>query len=162
MRRLLVAIGAVAVLGAMAMPALAQAPDKIPVFLYVDTVNGTRPAPGTPPRPVGCTQTNNFKRGEQVVFRIWGSVADTGAILNTEIVKYAYVRLPGVPNLKLNWGPHGAQSNRVWFWTLAWIVPKNYPLGSAMTQVVFKTENNTFGRFDYELQIVPNLASKKK
>lgn len=162
MRRLLVAIGAVAVLGAMAMPALAQAPDKIPVFLYVDTVNGTRPAPGTPPRPVGCTQTNNFKRGEQVVFRIWGSVADTGAILNTEIVKYAYVRLPGVPNLKLNWGPHGAQSNRVWFWTVPWIVPADYPLGSVRARIVFKTDENKFGLYDFDMNIIPTAAKKKR
>lgn len=162
MRRLLVAIGAVAVLGAMAMPALAQAPDKIPVFLYVDTVNGTRPAPGTPPRPVGCTQTNNFKRGEQVVFRIWGSVADTGAILNTEIVKYAYVTLPGVPNLKLNWGPHGAQSNRVWFWTVPWIVPADYPLGSVRARIVFKTDENKFGLYDFDMNIIPTAAKKKR
>lgn len=162
MRRLLVAIGAVAVLGAMAMPALAQAPDKIPVFLYVDTVNGTRPAPGTPPRPVGCTQTNNFKRGEQVVFRIWGSVADTGAILNTEIVKYAYVRLPGVPNMKLNWGPHGAQSNRVWFWTVPWIVPADYPLGAVTARIVFKTDENKFGLYDFDMNIIPTAAKKKR
>jgi hypothetical protein len=31
-----------------------------------------------------------------------------------------------------------------------------------MTQVVFKTEANTFGRYDYELQIVPNMAARKK
>jgi hypothetical protein len=162
MRRLLVAVGAVAVLGAMAMPALAQAPDKIPVFLYVDTVNGTRPAPGTPPRPVGCTQTNNFKRGEQVVFRIWGSVADTGAILNTEIVKYAYVKLPGVPNMKLNWGPHGAQSNRVWFWTVPWIVPADYPLGAVTARIVFKTDENKFGLYDFDMNIIPTAAKKKR
>lgn len=164
MRRMLLMLGAAVVLSAIASPALAQSaadPPKYPVFLYVDTVNGTRPV-GAKPRPIGCTQTNYFARGEQVVYRIWGSEAATGDVLSTENVKYAYVKIPGQPNLKLNWGPHGAASNRVWFWTLAWIVPKNYPLGSAMTQVVFKTENNTFGRFDYELQIVPNLASKKK
>ncbi|HWX08474.1 MAG TPA: hypothetical protein VNY33_00725, partial [Gaiellaceae bacterium] len=32
--------------------------------LYVDTVNGTRPA-GAAPRAIGCSQTNVFKRGEQ-------------------------------------------------------------------------------------------------
>jgi hypothetical protein len=96
------------------------------------------------------------------VFRIWGTEAPTGSILSTENVKYAYVKIPGQPNLKLNWGAHGATSNRVWFWTAAWIIPKNYPLGTAATQIVFKTENNTFGRYDYELQIVPNLAAKKK
>jgi hypothetical protein len=162
MRRLLVAIGAVAVLGAMAMPALAQAPDKLNVFLYVDTVNGSRPAAGTKPRPIGCTQSNNWRRGEQVVFRVWGSVADTGAILNTENVKYAYVSIPGQANMKLNWGAHGAQTNRVWFWTSAWIVPADYPLGSLKARIVFKTEENKFGRYDYDMNIIPTAKAKAK
>lgn len=164
MRRMLLMLGAAVVLSAIAAPALAQSsadPPKYPVFLYVDTVNGTRPS-GAKPRPIGCTQTNYFARGEQVVYRVWGSESATGDILSTENVKYAYVKIPGLPNLKLNWGAHGTAPNRVWFWANAFIVPKGYPLGSVMTQVVFKTENNTFGRYDYELQIVPNLATKKK
>lgn len=162
MRRLLVLLGAVAVLGAVAAPAVAQAPERVNVFLYVDTVNGTRPAPGTPARPIGCTQTNTFKRGEQVVFRIWGSVADTGDILNTEIVKYAYVKLPGAANMKLNWGAHGASTNRVWFWTTPWIVPADYPLGAITARIVFKTEANKFGLYDYDMTIVPSAAKKKR
>ena len=164
MRRLFLMLGAAVALSAIAAPALAKStvdPPKYDVFLYVDTVNGTRPS-GAKPRPVGCTQTNYFARGEQVVFRSWGSEAAKGDILSSENVKYAYVKIPGQPNLKLNWGAHGAPTNRVWFWSNAWIVPKNYPLGTAATQIVFKTESNKFGRFDYELQIVPNLAKKKK
>jgi len=162
MRRLLVLVGVAAILGALAVPALAQAPERLNVFLYVDTVNGTRPAPGTPARPIGCTQTNTFKRGEQVVFRIWGSVADTGDILNTEIVKYAYVKVPGVSNMKLSWGAHGAATNRVWFWTTPWIVPADYPLGAVTARIVFKTEANKFGLYDYDMTIVPSAAKKKR
>jgi hypothetical protein len=164
MRRLVLTLGAAVVLSAIAAPALAQStanPPKYPVYLYADTVNGTAPA-GTKPRPIGCTQTNYFARGERVVFRVWGSEAATGDILSTENVKYAYVKIAGQPNLKLNWGGHGTAPNRVWFWSAAWIIPKSYPLGSVVTQLVFKTENNTFGRLNYELQIVPNLANKKK
>ena len=164
MRRMLLAFGAAVVLSAIAAPALAQSPadpSKYPVFLYVDTVNGTRPV-GAKPRPIGCTQSNYFARGEQLVFRVWGNEAATGDILSPENVKYAYVKIPGQPNLRLTWGPHGVPSNRVWFWANAWVIPKNYPLGTAMTRVVFKTEANTFGRYDYELQIVPNLAARKK
>jgi hypothetical protein len=164
MRRILLMLGAAAVLSAIAAPALAQSsadPAKFNVFLYVDTVNGTRPV-GAKPRSTGCTQTNYFARGEQVVFRSWGSEAATGDILSTENVKYAYVKIPGLPNLKLNWGAHGTEPNRVWFWSNAFIVPKNYPLGTVTTRIVFKTESNKFGRYDYELQIVPNLAMKKR
>jgi hypothetical protein len=161
MKRLFLLAGIVAALGAVAAPAFAQVPEKLNVFLYVDTVNGTRPV-GAKPRPIGCTQTNIFQRGEQVVFRIWGSEADTGAVLSTENVKYAYVKLPGSPNLKLNWGAHGSSTNRVWFWTSAWIVPADYPLGSINARIVFKTEANKFGLYDYQMTINPTAARKRR
>lgn len=160
MRRLLLLLGVVAVLGAVAAPALADIP-RLNVFLYVDTVNGTRPA-GAKPRPIGCTQTNTFQRGEQVVFRVWGSVAETGDILSTENVKYAYVKLPGEKNLKLNWGAHGATTNRVWFWTTPWNIPATYPLGSVTARIVFKTEEGKFGLYDYAMTINPTSAKKKR
>ena len=68
---------------------------KLDVALYVDSVNGTRPA-GTTPRPVGCTQTNVFKRGEQFVLRTWGSEMATGSVLSTENVATATLTVPGV------------------------------------------------------------------
>lgn len=160
MRRLLLLAGIVAVLGALAAPALAQVP-TLSMFLYVDTVNGTRPAPGTKPRPVGCSHTNTFKRGEQVVFRVWGSLAETGAILSNENVKYAYVQTPGLPNLKLNWGGHGSGTARVWFWANAYLLPADYPLGNVTARIVFKTEDNKFGRYDYDMTILPSAAKKK-
>ena len=96
MRRIFV-LGAAVMLSAIAAPALAQSsadPVKYPVFLYVDTVNGTAPAGRSPGRS-GCTQTNYFARGERPVFRVWGSEAATGNILSTENVKYAVRQDPG-------------------------------------------------------------------
>jgi hypothetical protein len=54
MRRLLLLLGVVAALGAVAAPAFAQVPEKLNVFLYVDTVAGTRPV-GVKPRAIGCS-----------------------------------------------------------------------------------------------------------
>ena len=53
--------------GTPTAPATADS-GKLDVSLYVDSVNGTRPAAAAP-RPIGCTQTNVFKRGEQFVLR---------------------------------------------------------------------------------------------
>ena len=86
MRRPLVLLGFVAAVIALVVPTVAQAatgPTKLDAFIYVDTVNGTRPA-GAKPRPIGCTQSNVFTRGEQMVFRVWGTDAATGDILSTE------------------------------------------------------------------------------
>ena len=140
----------------LAEAALAErtAPDRLDVFLYVDSVNGTRPS-GAKPRPVGCTQTTTFKRGEQLVFRIWGNETPTGSILSTENVKYAYVKIPGQPFARLNWGAHGTAPNRVWFWTAAWNITQDFPLGTVTFRVVFKTESNKFGMYDHVVTIIP-------
>lgn len=165
MRRLTLLVGLALALTALVVPALAQAadgPKKLDAFLYVDTVNGSRPSPGTKPRPIGCTQTNNFTRGEQMVFRVWGTDAATGAILSTENVAYAYVKFPGLPNAKLNWGAHGATTNRVFFWTWAVNIPADYPLGDGTARIVIKTDDGKFGTFDYAFTVVPALKTAAK
>lgn len=167
MKRLLLMMGLAVTASAILVPSLAQAadpPKKLDVMLYVDTVNGSRPAAGVARRKVSCTQTNVFIRGEQQVFRIWGTVAGSGDILSTENVKYAYVTVPGSPNLKLSWGAHGATSNRVWFWVAAWNLPADAPLGESTAKIVFKTEDDAFGTYEFKYSIVPQLSvtAKKK
>ena len=117
------------------------------VMLYVDTVQNLHPKYGVLPT-VGCSRTNFFKRGNGVVFRVWGIESSTGLILAPTNVKYAYVKIPGQPNLKLTFGKHGAKPDSPWFWTAAWDVAPDYPLGVVAFQVVFKTQLNKFGIFD--------------
>lgn len=158
MRRLMLVIGAAVAAAAFAGPALADGtdlPGKLPVFLYADTVNGSRPV-GVAPRPTGsCTQTNIYRRGEQLVFRVWGTETEAGDTLTTENVRYAYVKIPGLPNQKMNWGAHGATTNRVWFWTAGLNIPADYPLGTVKARIVFKTESGTFGALDHVLTVNP-------
>lgn len=164
MRRPLLLLGLASALVALAMPGLAEGatgPTKLDAFLYVDTVNGTRPT-GAKPRPIGCTQSNTFTRGEQMVFRIWGTDAATGDILSTENVAEAYVTFTGMGDLKLNWGAHGPTSNRVWFWTVAVNLPADYALGTGTARVVFKTDEGKTGTYDYQFTIVPALRTTAK
>ncbi len=118
-------------------------------FLYVDIVNSPRPKAAAP-RPKSCTQLSSVKRGERPVFRIWGVETGTGAVLSPENVKYAYVKIPGLPNTKLNWGPHGSGTARSYFWTAGFDVALDYPLGVLAFKVVFKTESGKFGIYTQE------------
>jgi hypothetical protein len=127
---------------------------KLNVALYVDTVNGTRPK-GAPPRPIGCTQTNVYKRGEQLVVRAWGYDLATGAILTMDNVDEAHFSVPGQANVPLNWGSHGATGYKVWFWANAWIVPATYPLGDVTIQVRFTTAGGKVGSFGYPITVIP-------
>ena len=65
-------------------------------------------------------------------------------------------------NLKLNWGPHGPTTNRVWFWTVAVNIPADYALGEGTARIVFKTDDGEFGTYDYRFTIVPALRSLSK
>ncbi len=128
---------------------------KLDVGLYVDSVNGTRPAAAAP-RPVGCTQTNVFKRGEQFVLRSWGTEMATNDVLSTENVDTATFTVPGVATpITLNWGAHGATTNRVWFWSNAWNIPTDFPLGDSTLRVTFRLDSGKVGNFDYLITIIP-------
>lgn len=126
----------------------------VDVALYADTVNGTRPA-GAPKRPVGCTQTNVWKRGEQLVVRAFGYDLSDGSILSMDNVTDAHFSVPGVPKIPLNWGAHGATGNQVWFWANAWQIPTDYPLGDVDIQVSFTTLGGKTGTLDYPITIIP-------
>ncbi len=125
---------------------------KVDAVVYADSVNGTRPA-GTTPRPIGCTQTNVFKRGEQFVLRTWGFDLAAGAILSIDNVAEAHFAVPGQPNVTLNWGSHGPA--KVFFWTNAWQIPKDYPLGETTVRISFALTSGKSATLDYPITVIP-------
>ena len=124
------------------------------VALYVDTVNGTQPV-GAPKRPVGCTQTNVYKRGEQIVLRTWGFDLAAGQVLSTDNIDTATYSIPGQAAATLNYGAHGATGAKVWFWSSPWIVPVAFPLGDVTIHITFKTDSGKTGTYDHIVTIIP-------
>ena len=114
------------------------------ISLYVDTVNGTQPV-GAPKRAVGCSQTNVYKRGEQVVVRVWGFDLSTGTTLSTDNVDTATYTIPGQATAPVTYGAHGAVGAKVFFWSAPWIVPATFPLGDVTIHVAFKTDERQDG-----------------
>lgn len=151
MNKLVALTIAAAAAAVLAMPAVAQEPPnpfpgkKLDVFIYADTVTSSSTKP-TPAKV--CSQTNFFNRGARVVFRMWGNEAATGLALTTDNVKYAYVKIAGQPNLKLTFGKHGKLATSPWFWSAAWAIPADYPIGAVSWRIVVKTKANKFGAFD--------------
>jgi len=119
--------------------------------LYVDSINGTAPA-GTQARPIGCTQTNVYKRGERVVVRSWGTDLATNDVLSNDNVDTATFAIAGQPTETMAWSAHGA----VYFWSNFWIVPADYPLGETTIHVTYKTLSGETGSYDYTINIIPS------
>jgi hypothetical protein len=126
----------------------------VDLSLYVDSVNGTAPA-GTSARPISCTQTNVYKRGERVVIRSWGADLNTGDVLTSDTVNEAHYSIAGQPNVVMAYSAHGAVGAQISFWSNFWIVPADYPLGETMVHVVFTTETGKTGTYDYPINIIP-------
>jgi hypothetical protein len=139
---------------APAGPAGAGTGSGLNASLYVDTVAGTGPV-GAAKRPVGCSQANVFKRGEQVVVRSWGTDLSTNDVLSTDNVNTAHVSIAGVPDVTLNWGAHGTVGAQVFFWSAPWIVPATYPLGETTLHVVLNLESGKTATYDYPINIIP-------
>jgi hypothetical protein len=124
----------------------------VKAVLYADSVNGTRPAAAAP-RPVGCTQTNVYRRGEQFVLRMWGFEMSNGAVLSLDNVSEAHFAIAGQPNVTMNWGSHGTA--KVFFWTNAWQIPVTYPLGDTTVHASFTLTSGTVATLDYPITIIP-------
>jgi hypothetical protein len=114
----------------------------VEIAMYTDTVSSSR---GEVRQSRVCTQTNYFPRRSRVVFRMWAVDTRSGEVLTSLDVKYVYVKIPGQPNVGLNFGPHGAAGNTVNFWSAAWAIPASYPLGIVPFRIVVKTEDGRFG-----------------
>ena len=136
-------------LAADAGPALAadSAPfpaKKVDVMVYGDTITSSR---GDVKFDKSCWQRNNFPQKSRVVFRMWAVDVAKGTPVVDSDVKYVYVKIPGQPNLKMGYGKHGRLADSPYFWTAAWAVPADYPLGTVAFKFVVKTKDNKFGYF---------------
>lgn len=137
-----------------AVTALTTGVSNPDVAIYVDTVNGTSPA-AAPKRAVGCTQTNVYKRGEQVVIRTWGTDLKTAEALTTDNVDTATYTLAGQAAVPLAYGAHGAVGNKVMFWAAAWQIPPTFALGDLTIHVTFTTDSGKTGFYDYTITVIP-------
>ena len=105
-----------------------------------------------------CIRTNLFPRKERVVWHIMAYDTKAGKTIEPEDVRYAYMKIPGLSNLKLSYGPHGKDPKTApWTWYLAWDIPPDYPLGVVPYEIVFKTKGMARGEVATfkEIPLVP-------
>src|SRR3990172_1125717 len=76
-----------------------------------------------------CVATSTFKRGMHVVWLMEAYDAGTGKELQAADVKEAIVKLPHGENVSFRYGRHGSTDDSPWFWSAAWDIPPDYPLG---------------------------------
>ena len=129
-------------------------PRACDIALYADSVNGRGPRGA--PRPIGCTQTNVFKRGEQFVAPHVGirpqerrpSSRSTTSPRRTS-------PFPASANVNLNWGAHGPQQG-LHSGRTSGTSRRPIPLGDmTVIQIQFTTITGKVGKLAYPITIIP-------
>ncbi|MBI4494635.1 MAG: hypothetical protein HY690_17805 [Chloroflexi bacterium] len=106
------------------------APRKVPLYAHIDTVTaGFGESKYNVDANLACVKTGLFSRGMHVVWRM--ELVDTSStqILQAGDVENAVLKLPHGEELKFRFGRHGPTEDSPWYWTTAWDVPMDYPLG---------------------------------
>jgi hypothetical protein len=88
---------------------------------------------GSKVRPtVYCADSSVFRRGNQIIFRLYITDAKTGKVMTGKDMSKVVVRIAGLPDQKMAYRPQGGNPDATapWLWSLAWLVPADYPLGT--------------------------------
>jgi len=122
------------------------------LYVYADTVTsaaGETPfnvdATGPTKYPF-CVLTSVFKRGMHAVWRFEVIDIGSGTRLTDKEIETAVLRLPSGEEIKGRFGRHGSTADSPWFWTAAWNIPLDYPLGLLDWQILVTTKDGKKGR----------------
>jgi hypothetical protein len=139
---------------AASLPPPIQGAKPLAVVLSSDTVTGG----GTPTVAVTCAQTNYFKVGQIIVFRMWGTDVKSGgypltpanvlAPTTTKLASGANVIIPNPAAPKTPFTlpmsyvqePYNAPaSKQTSYWEAHWTVTTGYPVGVIPFKIIVKT-----------------------
>ena len=119
------------------------APAVREIFFYVDTVTaGAGESKFNVDADRYCVISSTFRRGMHIVWRVIAS-DNTGTELQADDIEEAVLQLPHGEDVNFRFGKHG----EVWFWTAAWDVPPDYPLGHVDFTVQFTTKDGRSGTY---------------
>ena len=78
-------------------------------------------------RSAAALSPTSSRRGSTVVFKVFAADAKSKNVLTADDVKYAYVKIPGQPNVKLTYVAPTTRNGTNF--TGTWTVPADYPTG---------------------------------
>jgi len=124
------------------------APDVKALFLDVNTTTaGQGESKYNVDADKLCATTSVFRRGMHIVWLMEAYEASTGKELQTPDVKTAVLKLPNGDTANFRYGRHGATADSPWFWSAAWDVPPDYPLGVLDYEVTVTSVADKQGSF---------------
>ena len=89
---------------------------------------------------VYCADSSVFRKGNQIIFRLYITDAKTGKVMTGKDMSRVVLRIAGVKDITVGYRPQGGNANATspWLWSTAWLVPKDYPLGTFKFDIAAK------------------------
>jgi len=146
-RKIAALVAGVAAVAALTATALAVVPGETPfpsptivsLFVTANTYTGAGGAGGAD------IMSSRFPAGATVAFKVFAADATTKNVLTANDVRYAYIKIPGQPNVKLTYVAP-TQRNGTNF-TGTWTIPANYPAGVVEFTTRFQSKSKKYGNF---------------
>ncbi len=118
------------------------------LFIDLDTVRGSKNIPTTDAPTQSCVQLNSFAKNEQIVFRARVYDPTTGKAMDDKQLKSVEVTLKDGTKLDaMKYGPHPKDPPNESFWTVGWVVPAAYPVGTLDYTVTATGNDGVVGTF---------------
>lgn len=148
MRRTLAALAAgIAAVAAVTATALAVVPGEtaFPSATIATLMVTTNTYTGAG-NPAGADiMTSRFAPGSSVVFSVFAGNAKTKQVLTAGDVKYAYIKIPGQPNVKLTYVAPTKRNGANF--TGTWAIPTGAAPGIVNFTTRFQTKDEKYGNF---------------
>ena len=142
-RKLVVLVAGVAAVAAVTATALAVTPGETPfpsptvVSLFVTTNTFTAAAPNI--------MASRFPVGSTVTFKVFAADVKTKQVLTSDDVRYAYIKIPGQPNVKLTYVAPTVRNGTNF--TGTWTIPSTMPTGIVQFTTRFQSKQKKYGNF---------------
>ncbi len=130
-------------------PAATSAPAKA-AFLFVDadTVRGSKNIPTADAPTQSCVQLSRFAKNEQIVFRVRVYDPTTGKPMDDKQLKSVEVTLKDGTKLDpMKYGPHPKDPPNESFWTVGWVIPTTYAVGTLDYTITATSLDGVVGTF---------------
>jgi hypothetical protein len=128
------------------------------LILQANAVLGATGAPS--PQDI-CIESNRFRQGEEVVFRIKVYNPATGQPMDDKALTSVVVSLKDGQTFKATYGGHpGGQGATPtdYFWSAVWSIPTTYPTGSVPYTVTATANDGRTGTFN-DFNVGPSLLT---
>lgn len=140
--------------GQAAAPAPAAEPGRI--YIYADTVIGSKGMSDEEKPLRSCTQQSRYAPGEQLGWRIMVYDAATGEALSDAEVASVQIKLGDGQVFDTKYAGHGKPEPTAFFWANFWVIPADYPTGFLEYTIVATTNDGRTAEFR---QDTINIAS---